>query len=639
MLKLITVLSLLFVFTASNSQRSPDDISQVEKKNFLQLRTADSYSVSSNNFDVNFYRCEWYIDPAVRKISGTVTSYFTLTSASNSITYDLSSILTVDSVIMRGNKISFNHAPNNALQIIFPATIAGGQKDSVSIFYKGIPPNTGFGSFNMTTHNGTPVLWTLSEPYGAPTWWPCKDVTSDKPDSIDIIITNPSQYISSSNGLPVSEVVNGGNRTIHWKHRYPIATYLVALAITNYNINQDVAQLPGRTMPVVMYAYPENAAAFQPAVNVAKFCLQAFSNLLTEYPFAKERYAQTQFGWGGGMEHQTNSFIVNANSGLVAHELAHQWFGDKITCGSWQDLWLNEGAATYMEYIYIELSNPAGKLPQLQTWTNSITSNPSGSVFVPDTTILNRLFDSRLTYRKGAYLHHMLRWKLGDSIYFRGIRKYLNDPALVYRHARTVDLERNLETESGQTLTEFFKDWFYGEGYPNYEAVWNQNASNVVRLQLNQTQSHTSVSFFEMPVPIQFKNATRDTIIRVNHSSNGQIYTLNPGFAADTVIIDPQLWILSKIKTAKKIQAPVSSGINIYPNPVRNQFLISYPNNFSNLQVRVFNSLGQLMTSRNVISSSSEMNIDAVAWPSGMYWLHVSGSNFNQTKKFLVLKN
>lgn len=615
-----------------------DDIAESEKKIYSALRTYNTQSVSSNNFDVSYYRCEWSVDPAIRYISGKVTSYFTITVSSNNIVYDLYNDLAIDSIVYHGNKISFSRPGNNSVQINFPATINAGQKDSVSLIYHGVPPNIGFGSFNMTIHNGAPVLWTLSEPYGAATWWPCKDITTDKADSLDVVISYPSQYVSSSNGVTVKETISGNTKTTHWKHRYPIATYLIAIAVTNYTVTHDEVQLPSGTMPIAVYAYPENNADFQNGIAAAKFCLPGFSSLFIEYPFAKERFAETQFGWGGGMEHQTNIFIVNASSNLVAHELGHQWFGDRITCGSWQDLWLNEGFATYMEYIYTELSNPGGELAQLKGWTDIVTSFPVGSVFVDDTSNLTRLFDGRLTYKKGGYLLHMLRWKLGDSTFFRGLRRYLTDPLLAYHTARTADLQRNLETESGQDLTQFFQEWLYGQGYPNYDAQWNQQANNIVRVQLNQTTSDpSSVAFYHMPVPLQFKNASRDTTITVNHEYSGQIFTVNPGFSADTLIIDPKLWIVAKTKTSKQLPAPAAIGnVMIYPNPVRSQFSVSFPSTITNLNIQIFNAAGQMVFSKTPATNTSALDVPAQNWAAGIYWLRVSGNNFTETRKFFI---
>ncbi|HVK96399.1 MAG TPA: M1 family aminopeptidase, partial [Flavisolibacter sp.] len=634
-------LTFLFIsfLSVAKGQTINHSVAEMEMSRFAQLQNYDTYSISTNNYDVTFYRCDWTVDPGVRYIAGSVTTHFTTTASADNITFDLNSSLIVDSVLYRGNKITFNKIANDGLQINFPSTLPANQKDSVSIFYQGAPANVGFGSFNLSMHGGVPVMWTLSEPYGARTWWPVKDVLTDKPDSIDIIIRNPVAYTSSSNGLPVNEIVSGSTRTTYWKHRYPIAPYLVAFAVTNYVIDHDAVQLPSRNMPVVMYAYPESAPAFKPATDVAKFLLERFSSLITEYPFSKERYAQTQFGWGGGMEHQTNSFIVNANAGLVAHELGHQWFGDKVTNGSWQDLWLNEGFATYTEYLYTEFSNPAGRLNQLRNWTNSITSDPTGSVFVPDTTNLSRLFNGRLTYRKGGYLVHMLRWKLGDSTFFRGVRRYLNDPQLAYRHARTADLQRNLEAESGQSLSEFFKDWYIGEGHPNYNAQWNQQGPSMVRLQLNQTTSHPSVSFFEMPVPIQLIGGTRDTIVRINHTRNGQIFNINPGFAVDTVIIDPQRWILAREKLANRVSTSIGSDqVLIYPNPSTTQITIFLPQRATGkISNQLFNSLGQMVYSKDETSSGGTYEINISQFAPGIYFLRLANDkDFRVVKKILI---
>ena len=235
-------------------------------------------------------------------------------------------------------------------------TIAGqlhvGSKDSLSIYYKGTPVGGGFGSFVQSIHNGVPVIWTLSEPYGAKDWWPCRNGLDDKADSIDIYITHPSKYKASSNGVPEAEVQQGSTTISHYKHRYPIASYLVAFSVTNFSTFTDYAAIGNKNVPVISYVYPEDSAYFHSNVNSVMNGLSLYSNRFTPYPFLTERYGQTQFGFGGGMEHQTNSFVINAEENLVTHELAHQWFGDKVTCGSWQDIWLNEGFATFVPIFY-----------------------------------------------------------------------------------------------------------------------------------------------------------------------------------------------------------------------------------------------------------------------------------------------
>lgn len=625
----------LLLTTTSFGQFSTGQTAATEGKQFLQLQQYGLRSVASSNYDVLFYNCDWHVDPAAQFISGSVALHFALLSNSNSITLDLYKDLVVDSIVFRNNNIAFLHSGEQSLQVNFPAALNSGVKDSIRIYYHGVPTTTGFGSFIRSTHSGTPVMWTLSEPYGAPTWWPCKDSNRDKPDSISITLHYPAAYTSSSNGLPLAETESNGIKTTHWKHGYPIAPYLVAFAITNYEVDHDAVNIAGIQMPVVMYAYPENAAAFKAAIQVAKTALQGFSNYFIPYPFLKERYAQTQFGWGGGMEHQTNSFIVSPGTGLVAHELGHQWFGDRITCGSWQHLWLNEGAATYMEYIYTELTYPAARASMLRSWTNSITSQPGGSVFIPDTMDINRLFNARLTYLKGGYLLHMLRGKLGDSSFFRGMRRYLNDPALAYKHALTEDLQRNLQAESGQNLTEFFKDWFYGEGFPNYALEWDQPSPDLLRLRLSQTTSHSSVKFFEMPVPIQIKSSTGDTIITVNHTANGQVFRVQPGFLADTVLIDPQLWILSRTKTSRISSTPIADELIIYPNPTTNILYVLLPSSVQSPQTELYNAAGQLVYRTSAFTLL--VKIPSNRFAAGVYFLRIVGRNdFHHVQTILI---
>ena len=219
----------------------------------LQAReTTGGYANASNNFDVHYYRCEWNVDPAINFINGKVTSIFTMTATGNSITYDLDNILSVDSVLYHDTKISFQQDTNKTISLTFPANLASNQTDSVSIFYRGTPTKTGFGSFTQTTHAGIPVIWTLSEPYGGRDWWPCKNGLSDKADSIDVFLTHPATYTGTSNGVLQQSVPNGSNLTDWYKHRYPIATYLVAFEVTNFVVLSDTVQVASSVLPLIM---------------------------------------------------------------------------------------------------------------------------------------------------------------------------------------------------------------------------------------------------------------------------------------------------------------------------------------------------------------------------------------------------
>jgi disulfide bond formation protein DsbB len=557
------ILPLIFIAaTGVQAQQIVQDLLQItsaeqkrheQRFDFDRLAAATSASV---NFDVRYYRAEWEVNPALKYIKGKVTTHFTMTEAGNSIALDLSGSLVVAKVEQAGSPLSFAHA-NHTLQINFPSSIPAGSVDSVSIFYEGAPVTT---ALEVSAHGDvlplSPVMWTLSEPYGSKDWWPCKNGLDDKADSIDIYINTLSVYKAASNGILQSETPVPGGRTVtHWKHRYPIASYLVSFAVTNYVVFNDNVTIGNVNMPMQTYCYPESAPAFQAGSQTAIGAMQLFSTLFGDYPFAKEKYGHVQFGWGGGMEHQTCSFMYNMGETLITHELAHQWFGDKVTCATWQDIWLNEGFATYLSSLYADSKYPQMILTNRTAAVNVVTSAPGGSVWVDNINDVNRIFDHRLSYVKGSCLLNMLRWILGDAAFFSALKNYLDDASLSYGFATTNDLKNHLETASGKNLTYFFDQWFTGQGYPSYQLEWYQEG-NAVEFKLNQTSSHPSVGFFKLPVPVLFRNnqTGQEKLVVADHVSTGQIFTENIGFAADTVIIDPEKWLISKNNSASKSQ-------------------------------------------------------------------------------------
>lgn len=330
------------------------DLESQARASLLNFRSAKE----TNNYDLKYHRLEWTVDPGERYISGTVTSYFVPTAAGfQSMYFDLSDFLEVSVVRYRGQALTFSQNGSNLLAIESPTVLPMGRLDSLSVTYAGVPPRNGFGSFSTKTHGPakTPVLWTLSEPYGARDWWPCKQDLNDKVDSIDILVSTPAQYRVASNGLLVSERTNDNQKTYHWRHRHPIPAYLIAIGVTNYAVYSDYVPLEnGDAIEVLNYVYPEREAEIRQATKNTVAIMQFFNERFGLYPFADEKYGHAQFGFGGGMEHQTMSFMGGWSFSLQAHELAHQWFGDKITCGSWRDIWLNEGFATYLDGLTIE---------------------------------------------------------------------------------------------------------------------------------------------------------------------------------------------------------------------------------------------------------------------------------------------
>ena len=610
----------------------------IEKLAMSEQKSAASFvkapkNYNGDNYDLKYHRMNWNIDPDTLFISGEVTSYFvTIKSLVNQIRFDFSSVMTVDSVMYHTTKITFSHNSSDTLLINLPSSLSLHQLDSVSVYYHGSPIQDGFGSFVKSVHDSIPIIWTLSEPFGAKDWWPCKNNLSDKIDSIDVYITTPKQYRSASNGMLVSEVINGNLKTAHWKHRYPIATYLVALAVTNYQTFSLYAKNGADSIQVLNYIYPESMADAQNRVPAVIQSIETYEKLFIPYPFAKERYGHAQFGWNGGMEHQTMTFINSFGQDLMAHELAHQWIGDMITCGNWHEIWLNEGFATYWQGLTLQHDYPTAWQPWIQDQINSIVSKPGGSVYCYDTTDVNNIFDSRLQYCKGAMVLNMLRWLIGDSAFFKGMRAYLTDTNLTYKYACSDNFISHMESASNTSLTEFFNEWLYNEGYPTYSISCNySSSSNDAQLIINQTQSMpTSVNYFKMPVPIEFKDATHDTIIVFNNTFSGQQYLFNPGFKPDSIFFDPQLRIVSANNSLilNINEYSFTNDISIFPNPVSDFLNIKFLNNkFQKAEIYDIN--GRLVyPAITNISTNNEYKINVSHLSSGIYFLKaIIGNN------------
>ncbi|WP_163515244.1 M1 family aminopeptidase [Gelidibacter japonicus] len=639
-------LLLLFLFFPSflNAQDYHiSDISVAEAQSALH-RMQFRPNANTGNYDVKYHRLELEVDPSVAFISGDVTTYFEAKSNLDQVVFDLAANMTVSQVLQRGNPLVFTQNSNDEVVIALSEEQNLGVLDSLTISYSGNPVSSGFGSFEVNTHAGKPVLWTLSEPYGAKGWWPCKQDLIDKIDSIDVYITTPltnpdgDTYVAVSNGLEQSQIINTGSKTTHFKHNYPIPAYLVAMAVTNYTVYSDTVSNNGRPFEIVNYVYPENLATVQAQTPVTVDVMNLYSTLFGEYPYADEKYGHAQFGWSGGMEHTTVSFMGSFGRNLIAHELGHHWFGNKVTCGSWKDIWLNEGFATYMSGLVVEnLDGDASFKNWKQQMLNSITSAPDGAVFLKDTDTLsvNRIFNQRLSYNKGAMLLHMLRKKLGDAHFFQGLKNYLNHPDHAFGYARSEDFMAIMEQTSSVDLSGFFDDWLYGEGYPSFNLEWSQATPTEIRLTLEQLQSHASVSFFEVDLPVRLVGTEGEILdLILDHTLNGEVFIKTVNFQVAEVLINPEYDIISKNNTTvlSTDKSFLNMDIVFYPNPVSERLTIKKPDVLSIDEVRIYNALGQLMS-----TSVGHSTIDVTMLSSGLFFVELR-TNMGRINKSL-LKN
>lgn len=645
-MKLRRLLILMGLFsTVSFSQdynETLNTIREAEAKSALS-RIMHRANLNTGNYNLKYHRLEVNIDPSVSFISGDVTSYFVATSEMTTITFDLASNMTVNQVMQRGSLLPYQHNIDELI-ITLPSTQSFGTLDSLTVSYSGNPEFSGFGSFEQNQHNGDPIIWTLSEPYGAKAWWPCKQDLIDKIDSIDVFITTPQfnpsneEYVAVSNGLQQSETTNGTEKTTHYKHRYPIPAYLIAIAATNYDVYSHTVPNNGNPFEIINYVYPESLTTAQESTPVTVDIMNLFTTLFEEYPFANEKYGHAQFGWGGGMEHTTVSFMGSFNRNLIAHELAHQWFGNKITCGSWKDIWLNEGFATYLSGITIE--NLDGN-DEFRIWkqqrNTSITSAPDGAVYLSDidTISVSRIFNGRLSYNKGAMVLHMLRKKLGDASFFQALQDYLSAASFAYDYATTQQFITRVETSTGEDLTEFFDDWLYNQGYPSYLISWNQPLSNQVSITISQTQSDASVSYFEAPVPLRLIGTLGEELdVVLDNTTNQENFMETVGFTVQNILFDPEFDLISNNNNVllSTDEPETDDQLVLYPNPTSEVLYIEKPDRIEVLEIKIYNTLGQLI---NQLPWNSSLNTSS--WSTGLLFIQFETSQGVITKS--VLKN
>jgi len=598
---------------------------------------------SGHEIDLNYANIFWELYPDTHYIKGNILYKYKIIENTDSISFDLSSHLTVDSIIYHNSIISFNHQ-NDIITINFTNTLISGGIDSVKIFYQGSPYFENEDELAFMTdkyeYNGDsiPIIWTLSEPYGAYQWWPCKQGLTDKIDSIDIYILTDTAYQCGTAGLLISEEINQNKKIIHWKHEYPIVSYLIGIVLTKFDETDKYIPLyTGDSILMKTYSLLNN----EDDIYVPQNRLDSIFNIYTEnfiqYPFINEKYGHMMWTGKGGMEHQTMSSMECMDCEfLVNHELAHQWFGNYITCKSWQDIWLNEGFATWCGYLAYEKMWGGYWLEKALTQSiDNITEFPDGSVFVYDTTSVERIFDGRLSYAKGGMLLHMLRWEIGDSLFFASINSYLNDDNLKYGFATSSDLINHFEQVADTNLTEFFADWLYGEGYPIYEISYEKNG-NSIELEISQSSSHPSVSFFEMHVPLQFWYNGNDTIISFYNTEDNQYFNVNLPDELDSIIFDSEHKLVAKSVITQGIHEVNKPEILIVPNPFNDYIEVNLKNLPLEIEtIIISNMLGEELKIISNTDTYQRINLDELS--TGTYIISVKTSEFTIKKK--IVKN
>ena len=472
------------------------------KNQFIQSERIDDASIiyEQNKFDVLQNNLRFKFDIPNKVLFGNVKTVFRVLSDSlNEVYLNFYDNMDINFVKYKNEDLIFNCDDN---YIIIKKKFNKNDIIEIEIDYFGTPETEGFSSFSFTEIDGATTVFSLSEPNYAPTWWPCKDRIDDK-FLVSIEAEYPDSLTLAAQGKIIYRKITNGLVQEKRKSKYPISTYLVSLNLGKYEHWSDIytTQDSLSSMAVNYYAFPSFLEKAKDDWERTPEMINFYSSLFGEYPFLDEGYGMSMFGWSNGaMEHQTiSSMGYNTVTGnkvyekIVAHELAHQWFGDAVTPESWKDIWLNEGFATYSEGLWIE--HTKGK-NALINFMNGIDNNYFyGTVYAPSV----NLFGSA-SYNKGAWCLHMLRGITGDSVFFKILNRfYLQNK---YQNASTFDFKNVCDVMYGKNLDWFFKEWiFEGTGRPDYEYSVTQNNSDC-NLKIIQTQSD---SVYIMPVQIEIK--------------------------------------------------------------------------------------------------------------------------------------
>lgn len=508
-------------------------------------RTADEIAAdgaAALPYDVDFYDLDLELDPLAQQITGRVALDARIGGTPlSAVLVDLDIAMSVDSVSVDGALATFGHTGDD-LTVQLGRVYAAGEPFHVDIVYAGSP---GAGSaLHFDTRSGQPLIWTLSEPFGARTWWPCQDTPADKADSVYVDLTVPSGLTAVSNGALVSQHGAGGLTTFSWRERYPITPYLVSIAAHPYTqLATTYTPLGGGSMPVTLWSFPDQVGLATPFLVTTVQILERYASQFGEYPFVDEKYDIAQFPWSGGMEHQTATSQCCWSNFLTAHETGHQWFGDAITCENFQHVWLNEGFATYCEAVWDE-GNGGTTAYRANIWANRYYGN--GTIWVPPEGLAStgRIFDSSLSYNKPSWVLHTLRWVLGDGPFFDAVRAYLTSPSLRYGTATTEDFRAVVESSSGRDLGNFFDRWIYTPYYPTYLHAFTATPdAGGWRLDLTIEQIQTQ-GLYDLPVAVQVTTdaGTENFVVQV--SAQSQIFSLDVATEPHAVLLDPDQWIL-----------------------------------------------------------------------------------------------
>jgi len=602
------------------------------------------------DYDVKFYFLDIEVDNSSIYIGGETTIMAEVTAATlDTFAVELLDQYTVDEVTYNGNTLTAEHT-NDEVFVALPATLTQGDLFSVKIAYHGTPPTGGFFA-GVSNSNGwnKDVTWTLSEPFAARSWFPVKQVLEDKADSAWIFLTTSEDNIAGSNGLLTNvSTVPGNKLRYEWKTNYPIAFYLLSFAVSEYqeyNIYAHPEELNGDSILIQNFIYdtPGCLENYQDEIDMTSEMVELFSELFALYPFYEEKYGHCLTQLGGGMEHQTMTTMGGFNFGLVAHELGHMWFGDNITCATWSDIWINEGFATYSDYLAVQfILGQTSANQEMNATHNYVMSEAGGSTYIPPEEITYdntwRIFDGRLSYNKGSAILHMIRFELqDDDLFFQVLHEYTD--IFADSVATGLDFMNVLNDVSGMDFTDFFDQWYFGQGYPTYSIVWSQNGGGL-NMEVTQTTSYPSATpLFTNLMAYKFNFYTgEDTTVYLKQTDNVTSFTLPITEEVGLINIDPGNWVVNQtgsiVTNIEEHDGPLSFEYS--PNPANDIMNISFgKSHVMEREIGIYNMAGKELMSDKTMQDNISFDISNL--PSATYIIKVSDELNQISQKFIKL--
>jgi aminopeptidase N len=591
---------------------------------------------TSRSYDVLHYNLDLSVKPDPFYVQGNITIQIVLLAGNlDQVEFDLQG-LQVESVLYNGLPVNFTLA-DGALILTSLTTIMAGDTGTCTIFYQGTPQS---GLYRRQNFAGDTIIYSHNEPYEARFWFPCNDDPGDKATHI-VSIRMPVSYTVLSNGRKIAEYLDspGWMRTV-WEEDYPIATYLISLAAAPYHIVEQNWSFETVRMPLDYYVYPADASRALNALTTTTQMLSFFSGYIGLYPFSGDKYAMAEVPLveAAAMENQTATTMRDAvmdNEEIIAHELAHQWWGDALTPASFADIWLNEGFASYFDVLYTEYS--AGEYNykrRMENYKGLLFQD--GSLSYPVYNPPAEYLFGRSVYYKGAWILHMLRSELGEELFKSICQTYYQQ--YKYSNVTTTDFIQTCEEVGHTSLDTFFNQWLYYGGLPNLYLSWHQDGP-LLSFIIQQLQTET---VYDLKLEIHIQGFSRDSLLVVSCNRPVTEYQVSFSDPVQMVTLDPEDKVLQVNNTPVYYLARHTALLKIYPHPVHKKAQILYQvDRAQQIRIEIWNILGErvaILKNEKQPGGLYHYIWDPVNLSSGTYLCILRAGDQVDVKKIVILK-